>query len=95
MPLDLILLILIGEEDKLRSSPLCSFLHLPVTSFLFGSDILLSTLFSNTLSLFSSLNVTDQVSQPYRTTGKIKAFYVLIFAFSDSRREDRRFWNEW
>jgi hypothetical protein len=28
-------------------------------------------LFSNTLSLCSSLNVTDQVSHPYRTTGKI------------------------
>jgi hypothetical protein len=26
-----------------------------------------STLFSNTLSLCSSLNVTDQVSHPYKT----------------------------
>jgi hypothetical protein len=33
--------------------------------------ILLNTLFSNTLSLCSSLNIRDQVSHPYRTTGKI------------------------
>jgi hypothetical protein len=28
-------------------------------------------MFSNTLSLSTSLNVRDQVSHPYRTTGKI------------------------
>jgi hypothetical protein len=39
----------------------------------FGPNILLSTLFSNTLSLCSSLNVRDQVSHPYRTTGHINA----------------------
>jgi hypothetical protein len=39
-----------------------------VTSFLFGQIILIGTLFINTLSLRSSLNVRDQVSQPYRTT---------------------------
>jgi hypothetical protein len=31
----------------------------------------LSTLFSKTLSLHSSLNVSDQLSKPYKTTGKI------------------------
>jgi hypothetical protein len=35
---------------------LCSFLQPPVTSSLFGRNILHSTLFSNTLSLCSSLN---------------------------------------
>jgi hypothetical protein len=39
-----------------------------ITSFLFDPNILLSTLFSNKCS---SLNVRGQVSQPYRTTGKI------------------------
>jgi hypothetical protein len=39
----------------------------------------LSTLFSNTLSLCSSLNVRDQVSRPYRTTGKIIVLDILIF----------------
>jgi hypothetical protein len=38
---------------------------------LFGPDILLSTLFSNTISVCSSLNVTDQVSNTYKTRGKL------------------------
>jgi hypothetical protein len=44
---------------------LCIFLHSPVTSSLLGSNILLRTLFSNTLSLCSSLSVRDQVAHPY------------------------------
>jgi hypothetical protein len=61
-----------------------------ITSSLFGLNILLSTLFSNTLSLYASLNIRDQVSHPYRTTGKIIVVYTLIFTFSYSRREDKR-----
>jgi hypothetical protein len=72
-------LILLSEEYKSRSSSLFSCLHSPVTSSLFGPDILLSTLFSNTLSLCSSLNVRDQVSHPNRTTGKIIVLYIVIF----------------
>jgi hypothetical protein len=59
------------EKYKFWWSSLCSFLQSPVTSFLFGPNIILSTLFSNTLSLCSSCNVRDQVSHPYRTTDKI------------------------
>jgi hypothetical protein len=62
----LICLIISGDEYKLRSSPLCNFLHSPVTSSRLGPNILLSILFSNTLSLFSSLNVRDQVPHPYK-----------------------------
>jgi hypothetical protein len=40
------------------SSSLCSLLQPPVTSSLFGPNILLNALFSNTLSVCSSLNVT-------------------------------------
>jgi hypothetical protein len=58
------------------------------------SRLLLSTLFSNTLSLYCSLNVRDHVSHPYRTTDKIIVFNIPIFAFLDSRREDKRFWTE-
>jgi len=46
------------------------FLHSPVTSVLLRPYIPLSTLLSNTLSLRSSLNVSDQFSHPYTTTGK-------------------------
>jgi hypothetical protein len=45
----------------------------------FGPNIVLSTLFSNTLILCSSLNVRDKVSHPYKATGKIICQYFFIF----------------
>ena len=69
--LDFITRTILGEEYRSLSSSLCSLLHSPVTSFLLGPNILLNTIFSNTLSFLSSLNVSDQASHPYKTTGKI------------------------
>jgi hypothetical protein len=60
---------------------------------LLGPDIHLSTLFSNTLSLCSSLGVRDQVSHPYKTTDKIMILYILIFKFLERRQKDKRLWN--
>jgi polysaccharide pyruvyl transferase WcaK-like protein len=62
---------------------------------LLGPNILLSTLFSNTLSLCSSLSVRDQVSHPYKITGKTTVLYTLIFVFLDSNLEDKRFCTKW
>jgi hypothetical protein len=70
----------LGEEYKLRSSSLCSFLQSPITSFLFGKNILFSTLLSNTLGLSSSLNVRDQISYPYKNN---RQNYVHRFVCSD------------
>jgi hypothetical protein len=50
--------------------------------------IVLSILFSNTLSLCSSLIVRHQVSHPYRTTGKIKVLDILIFRLFDSKQKE-------
>jgi len=69
--LDFITWTILGEEFRSLSSSLCSFLHSLVTSSLLGPNILLNTLSSNTLSLCSSLNVSDQVSHPHKTKGKI------------------------
>jgi hypothetical protein len=44
--LDLICIIISGAEYKLWSSPLCNFIHSPVTSSLLDPNTLLSTLFS-------------------------------------------------
>jgi polysaccharide pyruvyl transferase WcaK-like protein len=56
---------------------------------LFSPNILLSNLFSNTLSLCSSLNVRDKVSHPYKTTVKIIVLYTLNFMFFDSRHDEK------
>jgi hypothetical protein len=70
-----------------------SFLHSTVTSPLLGQSIPLSTLFSNSLSLRPSLNVSDQVSRQYKTTYKIIVLYIFIFL--DSKLEGERFCTEW
>ena len=76
-----------SKEDKLQSSSLCNFLKSPVTFFLLGPHIFLSTLFLNTLSLSFSLNVRGQVSHPYKTMGKNYRFvYFSILIPLGSRR---------
>jgi hypothetical protein len=52
--LDLIILIYVGQNQKLLKSSLCNFIQPPVTSFLLDQNILLSSPFSKILSLFQS-----------------------------------------
>jgi hypothetical protein len=58
--------------------------------FISGPDTLLRTLFSNPLNLCFLLGVTDQVSAPYKTNGKITVLYILICEFLERREGERR-----
>jgi hypothetical protein len=81
----LIIRLIFGEEYIWLSSSLRSLLYSPVTSSLLG-QIWSSAPYSHTLSaLRSSLNVSDQVSHPYKTKGQITLLYILIFIFLDSK----------
>jgi len=67
--LDFITRTILGEEYRALSSSLCSSLHFSITLSLLDPNILLSTLFSNSFSLRSSRNVSNQESHSYKTTG--------------------------
>jgi hypothetical protein len=83
---------LFNEEYKLWCYSLCNCLQPPVTSYLVGPNILLSTLFSKTLNLCSSLNVKDQVPHPYQTTEYIiLCFNVYVFRYQPGRQNIRNF----
>jgi len=89
--LDLITWITFGEEYKSLSSLLCSFVHSPITPSFLRPNIIVNTLFLNTLSLRSTLYVSDHVSHPYNTTGKI----MLILTFLGRKPNDKSFCTEW
>ena len=93
--LDLIIRKVFGGEYRSLSSSLCSFLHFVATLSFLDPNIFLTTLFSNTLSLSSSLSLSDQVSHPYKTKVKIINLYILIFILLVSNVEDKRFCIEW
>ncbi|PNF33414.1 hypothetical protein B7P43_G04158, partial [Cryptotermes secundus] len=82
------------EEHRLICIPLLTIHATCPAHLILLPNILLNTLFSNTLSLCSFLNIRDQVSHPYRTICKIIVLYILILMFLDSKREDERLWAE-
>jgi hypothetical protein len=61
--LDLITRIILGEKYRWWSSSLCSSLNFPITSSLLGQ----MSSRANTLSLQSSITMTDRVSHQYKT----------------------------
>ena len=61
----------------IKHSPPCLF----VTLSLLGPNIFLSTLFSNTLSLCSTLSVTDQASHSYKKETNIFLYYFNLHTF--------------
>ena len=71
----------IGWAVQIIKLLIMQFSPLPCTSSLLSPNIVFSTLFSNTLSLRSSLIVSDQISHPYKTTSQIIVLYTLIVKF--------------
>jgi len=62
----------------------------PNTWLSLGSDMSLSTLFSNNLHLCSSRCIRDQKSHPYQTTVKIigKNYFILYALMQRKRRKN-------
>jgi hypothetical protein len=73
-----LILIIFGEEYTLWCSSLCSFLHSPVTSSFFGPNILLSTLFSDTLSVCQSPSFTPIQNHMQNYSFAYSTSYVFI-----------------
>jgi hypothetical protein len=93
--LNLITQIILVEECKSLSSPLCSLFCFPVICPSLA-QIFSSAPYSQTPSApHSSLSLSDQVSHPYKTIDKIIVLYFVICMFLDRRLEDRRFCTEW
>jgi hypothetical protein len=68
IPLDFVTCTIVGEQYRSLSSSLCSILHYHGGAPLLGPNILLNTLFSDTQNIHYTLNVSNQVSHPYKTT---------------------------
>jgi hypothetical protein len=80
--LHLITWTILGEKCRSLHSLFSSYLHSPLTSSLLCRNILFSTVFSNILSLRSSLIGSDHVSHQYKTTANHTWVHLNLYIIS-------------
>jgi hypothetical protein len=73
---DLITVLIFVEEYRSCHSSVCRFLQYPATLSLWAS-VIFSTLFSNPISVCSSVSVTDKASQSFNAM--VKAIKYLLY----------------
>jgi len=91
--LDLITLIIPSEVYKLLSFSLCM-QSSPASCYFLSlrSKVqIFSVPYSQTPSISSSLSVRDQVSHPYKATGKVIVLCILFFKSLERKWKDKRF----
>jgi hypothetical protein len=97
--LDLTTRVIFGEQCRSSNSSLCSLLNSHVTLSLVRPNIFLDTLlvYSNTLSLRSSLNVRDQVSHPQKNKQMAETCCVkyLIIELLSTERQSLNYSSSW
>ena len=86
-PTHLILLYFTMRRCTIHEADLCAVSSTTLLPCASWSLIVFSILFSNTLTLCSSLSVRNQVSHPYETTGRVLILYILILTVLESKRE--------
>ena len=77
----LINLTIFGAQYRPLSPSLCRFLHSPVNTCHISRNNFLRTLFSNTLSLHFSLNISDHVSHPCKQQDNYISVFPNVYIF--------------